>query len=104
MIAALRESQNGAELRCETTRKRNRPKPAFQTRHAFFERRDSRIADAAVDMSVAAQLEKFACFLCRVENESGGLVDRCNARTGYGVGRRARVYRAGGESVLTILH
>ncbi len=104
VIAVLREREHDAELRGEAARERNCAQTVFQARHAFFERRHGRIAYAAVDMAVAAQLKELGCLLGRAEDISCRLINGRDARAGYGVGRCARVDGTCRESELAILH
>ncbi len=91
MVAGLRERQYRTELRRQPARERDRPEPALQTRHALFEGGDGRVADAAVDVTVAAQREQLRRLLGRAEDVRGRLVDRRGTRTRRRIGYRPRV-------------
>ena len=103
MIAGLRQREHGAELRREAAGKGYPSEPALEAGHALLERGDRRIADAAVDVPVAAQREKLRRLLGRPEDVGRRLIDRCGARAGRRIGRRAGVNRAGGKAELAFL-
>ena len=69
----------------------NRADTAFQRRHALFEHRIGRVADPAVNMAGALQVEEGSGVIARFEDERGRQVDGRGACAGGGVGARACV-------------
>ena len=94
MIARLRERQHRAELGGQTARERDRPQAPFEACHPLFECGNRGIADAAVDVTVAAQREQLCRLLGRAEDVRGRLVNRSGARAGRRIGRRSGVKRS----------
>ncbi len=100
MVAGLRQRENGAELRRQPAGEGDRAKPAFEAGHPLLERRNRRIADAAVNVAVAAQREELGRLLGRAEDVGRGLIDRHGARARRRIGRRPGVKGARGKAKL----
>jgi hypothetical protein len=71
---------------------------AFQRRHPLLQHRVGRVADAAIDVAGALQVEQGGGVVARLEDERRGEVDRHGARAGRRVGGGAGVQRKGVES------
>mgnify|MGYP002661749707 CR=1 FL=1 len=66
---------------------------SFQGGHALLQHRVGRVADAAVHMAAALQVEEGRCVVARLKDERGRQVDGGGACAGGGVGAGACVQR-----------
>ena len=64
----------------------DRANAAFQRRHPLLQHRIGRVADAAVDVAGALQVEQRGGVVAGLENEGGGEVNRHRPRARDGVG------------------
>jgi len=76
----------------------NGPDAAFERGHALLEHGVGRVADAAIDVTGALEVEQRRRVVARLEHERGAQVDRQRAGTGAGVGGGAGVQGQGVET------
>jgi hypothetical protein len=76
----------------------DRADAAFQRRHALLEHRVGGVADAAVDVAGALQVEQGRRVVAGLEDERGGQVNRHGASAGGGVRGGTGVQRQGVEA------
>ena len=100
VVADLAQRADDQEFRRHATGGGDCTDTAFETREAFLERGDGRIADAAVHVAELLQGEEIGSIGGVFEHETGGLEDRDGACPGDRFGMGTGVDRPGAKRPL----